>query len=275
MNVSVPLSKWLPNSYATYNLNSSKNGTTSNNVGLSGTALADGNLNYNITQGYTSQGEGASGYASGDYRGGYGEVNVGYGYDKNQRRLDYGLQGGIVLHENGVTLSQPLNETVVLVKAPGADGVNITNNTGVKTDWRGYAVVPYATAYRRNQIYLDTETLPDDVDMTLTTASVIPTRGAVVRADFNPNVGQRVLMTLLRANGEPVPFGATVSKDDGKDGEGSIVGDGGQVYLSGMSDAGTLVAKWGTTEAQTCRVSYSLSAKPATSGIQLINGDCR
>lgn len=272
VNLSVPLSQWLPGSYATYNLNSSKNGNTSQNIGLSGTALPDNNLNYSISQGYTSQGEGANGYASADYKGGYGEVNVGYGYDRSQRRMDYGLQGGILLHENGVTLSQPLSETVALVKAPGADDVSITSNTGVKTDWRGYAVVPYVTAYRRNQISLDTATLPDDVDMTLTSASVIPTRGAVVRADFNPNVGQRALMTLLRTNGEAVPFGATVSREDDKKNGGSIVGDGGQVYLSGMSDSGTLKVTWGSRADQTCRVSYSLSTTP---GIQLINGDCR
>lgn len=272
VNVSVSLDQWLPGSYATYNLNSSENGNTSQNIGLSGTALPDNNLNYSISQGYTSQGEGANGYASADYKGGYGEVNVGYGYDRSQRRMDYGLQGGILLHENGVTLSQPLSETVALVKAPGADDVSITSNTGVKTDWRGYAVVPYVTAYRRNQISLDTATLPDDVDMTLTSASVIPTRGAVVRADFNPNVGQRALMTLIRANGEAVPFGATVSREDDKKNDGSIVGDGGQVYLSGMSDSGTLKVTWGSRADQTCQVSYSLSTTP---GIQLINGDCR
>ncbi|QIK15923.1 fimbrial biogenesis outer membrane usher protein [Leclercia sp. 29361] len=272
VNVSVSLDQWLPGSYATYNLNSSENGNTSQNIGLSGTALPDNNLNYSISQGYTSQGEGANGYASADYKGGYGEVNVGYGYDRSQRRMDYGLQGGILLHENGVTLSQPLSETVALVKAPGADDVSITSNTGVKTDWRGYAVVPYVTAYRRNQISLDTATLPDDVDMTLTSASVIPTRGAVVRADFNPNVGQRALMTLIRANGEAVPFGATVSREDDKKNGGSIVGDGGQVYLSGMSDSGTLKVTWGSRADQTCRVSYSVSTTP---GIQLINGDCR
>ncbi|MCT9845867.1 fimbrial biogenesis outer membrane usher protein [Leclercia adecarboxylata ATCC 23216 = NBRC 102595] len=272
VNVSVSLDQWLPGSYATYNLNSSENGNTSQNIGLSGTALPDNNLNYSISQGYTSQGEGANGYASADYKGGYGEVNVGYGYDRSQQRMDYGLQGGILLHENGVTLSQPLSETVALVKAPGADDVSITSNTGVKTDWRGYAVVPYVTAYRRNQISLDTATLPDDVDMTLTSASVIPTRGAVVRADFNPNVGQRALMTLIRANGEAVPFGATVSREDDKKNGGSIVGDGGQVYLSGMSDSGTLKVTWGSRADQTCRVSYSVSTTP---GIQLINGDCR
>jgi len=275
MNISVPLSKWLPGSYATYNLNSSKNGSTSHNVGLSGTALRDGNLNYNISQGYTTQGQGANGYASADYKGTYGEVNAGYGYDRSQRRMDYGLQGGIVIHENGVTLSQPLSETVVLVKAPGADDVSISSNTGVKTDWRGYAVVPYATAYRRNQISLDTATLPDNVDMTLTSTSVIPTRGAVVRADFDPNVGRRVLMMIARANGEPVPFGAMAGLNDDKKSNGSIVGDGGQVYLSGLPDSGTLRVKWGTSAAQTCLVNYRLPEQTAASGIQLINGDCR
>lgn len=275
LNLSIPLSKWLPGSYATYNLNSSKNGHTSHNVGLSGTALSDDNLNYNISQGYTTNGQGANGYASANYKGTYGEMNAGYGYDHSQRRMDYGLQGGVVIHENGVTLSQPLSETVVLVKAPGANDVSIASNTGVRTDWRGYAVVPYATAYRRNQISLDTSTLPDNVDMTLTSASVIPTRGAVVRADFQPNVGQRVLMTLTRANGKPVPFGATVGIDDEKKGTGSIVGDGGQVYLSGMPESGTLKVKWGSTAAQTCRVSYRLNEQPASSGIQLINGACR
>ncbi len=275
VNLSVPLSKWLPGSYATYNLNSSKNGNTSHNVGLSGTALRDDNLNYNISQGYTTQGQGANGYASAAYKGGYGEVNAGYGYDRSQRRMDYGLQGGILLHENGVTFSQPLSETVVLVKAPGADDVSIASNTGVKTDWRGYAVVPYATAYRRNQISLDTSTLPDNVDMTLSSTTVIPTRGAVVRADFDPNVGQRVLMTLTRANGELVPFGAIVGVNNGDKENSSIVGDGGQVYLSGMSDSGTLTVKWGDSAAQSCQVNYRLPEQSATSGIQLINGDCR
>lgn len=275
MNISVPLSQWLPGSYATYNLNSSKNGNTSHNVGLTGTALRDDNLNYNISQGYTTQGQGANGYASADYKGTYGEVNAGYSYDRSQYRMDYGLQGGILVHENGVTLSQPLSETVVLVKAPGADDVSISSNTGVRTDWRGYAVVPYATAYRRNQIALDTSTLPDNVDMTLTSTSVIPTRGAVVRANFDPNVGQRVLMTLTRANGEPVPFGASVGIDNAKKSTGSIVGDGGQVYLSGMPDSGMLKVKWGNSASQTCQVNYRLPEQPASSGIQLINGDCR
>lgn len=272
-NISTPLSAWLPNSYASYNLNTSRRGSTSNNVGLSGTALPGGNLSYNVSQGYTSQGGGASGNASLDYRGGLGQVNVGYGYDSSQHRLDYGLQGGLLLHEDGLTLSQQLNETAVLVKAPGAKGVSVNNQTGVTTDWRGYAVVPYASIYRQNTISLDTTSLPDDVDMTLTSQTVIPSRGAIVRADFKPNVGQRVLMTLLQQGGAPVPFGAIVTDPDQND-NASIVGDSGQVYLTGMSGSGKLNVTWGNAAAQQCQVSYNLTEKQAYAGIRLVDGQC-
>jgi outer membrane usher protein len=272
-NVSMPLSQWLPGSYASYNLNTSREGNTSNSVGFGGTALPNGNLSYNLSQGYTSQGTGAYGNAGLNYRGGLGRVNAGYGYNRSNQRFNYGVQGGILLHEDGLTLSQQMNETAVLVKAPGAKGVRVANQTGVSTDWRGYAVVPYATVYRKNTVALDTTTLPDDVDITLASQTVIPSRGAVVRAEFKPNIGQRVLMTLLMQGGAPVPFGATVTDSNNSD-NGSIVGDGGQVFLSGMAGSGQLQVKWGNATSQQCQVAYSLPEQQESSGIRLMNGQC-
>ncbi|MBF7978836.1 MULTISPECIES: fimbria/pilus outer membrane usher protein [Rahnella] len=274
-NVSIPLSRWLPNTYATHNLSTSKNGNTTNTAGLNGTLLDDHNLSWSAQEGYGSQGTGNSGNLNADYRGTYGEVNGGYGYDKNTQRLNYGLQGGIVAHENGVTIGQPLGETIAIVKAPGAEGVGVSNQTGVKTDWRGYAIVPYASPYRKNQVELNTQTLPDDVDLTLTSQNVVPTRGAVVQANFNANVGQRVLMTILRQDGAPLPFGATVTDAAQKNTQAFIVGDNGQVYLSGMSENGILMAKWGNEVNQKCQVSYSLAEKTNNSGVQTINAQCR
>ncbi len=81
------------------------------------------------------------------------------------KRLYYGLSGGILAHANGLTLSQPLGDTLILVRAPGASDTRIENQTGVSTDWRGYAVLPYATDYRENRVALDTNTLADNVDI--------------------------------------------------------------------------------------------------------------
>jgi outer membrane usher protein len=274
-NVSIPLDRWMKNTYASYSLNTSQKGGTTHAAGMSGTALADNNLSWGVQQGYGSQGVGNSGSLNADYRGTYGQVNTGYGYDNNNQRLNYGVQGGIVVHENGVTFSQPLGETVVLVKAPGAAGVGVGGQTGVKTDWRGYAVLPYSSPYRKNQVQLNTETLPDNVDLTLSSKNVVPTRGAVVRADFDTNVGQRVLMTLLKAGGVPVPFGATVSVPTQKTAQGFIVGDNGQVYLTGLAESGSLNVQWGSGVEQRCQVSYSLAKQTAEStGVQTINGQC-
>lgn len=135
-------------------------------------------------------------------------------------------------------------------------------------------MVPYQSPYRRNNINLDTTTLPDDVDMTLTSQSVVPTRGAVVRAEFKANVGQRMLMTLLRQGGAAVPFGATVTDLLNPDNSAAIVGDGGQVYLSGLADSGKLNVKWGNGTSQQCLVTYSLGAQVQSSTIRTVNAQC-
>jgi outer membrane usher protein len=50
-------------------------------------------------------------------------------------------------------------------------------------------------------------------------------------------------MTLTQTNGQPVPFGAVATLVG--ENKSFIVGDGGQVYLTGMNNSGTLQLKWG------------------------------
>jgi outer membrane usher protein len=145
-------------------------------------------------------------------------------------------------HEHGVTFSQPLGDTVVLLEAQGAPGVRVRNNPGVRTDWRGYAVVPYASAYQENRIAIDTGSLGPDVDVAESVVNVVPTRGAVVRATFNARTGYRALITLLYQN-SPVPFGAMVKLNESD--TMSIVGSDGEVYMSGLNDGDTITVRWG------------------------------
>ncbi|MGU0016819.1 fimbria/pilus outer membrane usher protein [Escherichia coli] len=42
----------------------------------------------------------------------------GYNYDRDQHDVNWQLSGGVVGHENGITLSQPFGDTNVLIKAP-------------------------------------------------------------------------------------------------------------------------------------------------------------
>jgi len=255
LSVSLPLDRWMHNTGASYNLNNSKEGTTQT-LGLNGTALAQNNLNWNVQEGLSNTGAGSSTSLNADYKATYGEISGGLSQDKYQRTANLGLQGGVVAHANGVTLSQPLGETIALVKAPGTHGTEITNQTGVETDFRGYTVVPFVTAYRHNTIALNTETLPDDADVTHAAQVVTPTRGAIVRATFSTRVGRRVLMTLTH-NGKPLPFGATVTTED-KDNE-FIVGNDGQTWLTGLPQRGHLTVSWGQDARDHCVADYVLT----------------
>lgn len=273
LNVSVPLEKFLPRTWANYSMNHSKNNGTTHSAGLNGSALENNALSWNVQQGYGTDGVGYTGNANADFKGTYGEVTAGYGYDKDSDRLNYGLQGGIIAHADGVTFSQPLGETNVLVKAPGAKGVSIQNQSGARTDWRGYTTVSNLTPYRKNDVALRTDTLPDNVELELTNKTVIPTRGAVVRADYVANVGMRALMTLNNSSGQPVPFGA-IATVKGQSEHSFIVGDKGQVYLTGLNPDGTLLVKWGQNPEQRCIVNYRIHEEVAK-GIMNINAPCR
>lgn len=268
LSLSVPLSSLLPDGsgpvYATASSSRNTSGSTTYQTGLSGTLLEQQNLNWQVSQGHT-EGAGNSGNASLNYRGTYGNANLGYSYSDTYRQTSYGLSGGAVLHSEGLTLGQPAGDTAILVAAPGAAGVPLDRGNGVRTDWRGYTIKPYATTYRENRVALDVSQLDATTEIDNAVARVVPTRGAVVKADFKTRSGYRALMTLTH-QGKPLPFGAIVSSNAGS----GIVGDDGQVYLSGLSPQGTLLAQWGNRSEQKCVANYAIHSgeMPASTLVQ-------
>lgn len=275
LSLSVPLnrllnpSSWNKPIYATFNTNHGSNGYSSQQGGLTGTMLEDNNMTWNVSQGY-SRHYGNMGNASADYRGTYGDTRAGYSYNKDNQQVNYGVSGGIILHRDGLTLGQPLGETSILVATSGASDISIQNEPGVRTDWRGYTIKPYASAYRENRISVDTQALDDRTDVENTVARVVPTKGAIVRADFAVRQGLRIVMTLLR-DGKPLPFGAMVAMGD----SGGIVGDNGQVYLSGMPERGIVHARWGNGVDQQCKAEYSVANKDTSLPVIKVNGNCK
>lgn len=274
-NLSIPLDRWLKNTWTSYSGSFSNNGGATHSVGLNGSLLKDNNFSWSVQESRNSDEDALSGSLSTSYKGTYGEVTAGYGHDSDQKRLNYGLKGAIVGHRDGVTLSQALGETAVLVKAPGASGVSIQNQPGITTDYRGYTLVPYVTPYRENTITLDNTTFGNDVDVDLAARTVVPTRGAIARASFNTSIGQRALITLLLPDGKPVPFGSSVAQHDQPDASAGIVGEDGEVYLRGLPASGQLLASWGSGEADSCVADFTLSQSRAKTGLIMMTAACR
>ena len=270
--ISVPLSEWLPNTYASYSINNSNPGSTDQYVSLNGSALENNNLDWNVQQGYSNR-EDATGSVNATYKGSLGQVTGGYSYNKHSQILNYGLSGGALVHANGITLGQEMSDTAVLIKAPGLDNVRLENDTSIETDYRGYAIIPYATPFYRTSVTLDNTTLSDNMELPNTTQKVVPTRGAIVRANFEGTFGRRAFLILKRLSGENVPYGATVTLTTDKKAQASIVSDGGMVYMSGLKDKGEVYAQWGAKTDQQCKATYTLAT--ATESIAQTTAVCR
>ncbi|MEL1637163.1 fimbria/pilus outer membrane usher protein [Klebsiella quasipneumoniae] len=275
LTVTLPLSNWLPGTYTSYQLTNSNPGSTDQSVSIGGNALDNDSLEWSLQQGYSNR-EYYSGDMRATYNGARGSVNAGYSYDRGSERIDYGANGSIVAHADGVTFGQDITDAAVLVKAPGLDNVKLTNDNTITTDYRGYAIVPYVTPYRRTDITLDSTSLGEDMELPETTQSVVPTRGAIVRASYDGNIGQRAFVHLKTANGQDVPYGAMVLLAGNSKSQPSIVSDAGMVYMSGLQQTGILNVQWGKSAAQQCNASFTLPAREGkATGISQIEAVCR
>lgn len=280
-NLSIPLGGPLAESAISYSTTSDNNGRTSQQASLYGSIPRNPHLYYSLQQGYANGGQGSNSSASLDYHGGYGTAQLGYRQDSGSHQLTWGAAGSIVAHPHGVTLGQTVGDSFAIVRAPGAADVAIQNGSNVHTDWRGYAVVPSLTAYRKNTITLDTESLADDADVELEGQTVIPGGGAVVQANYQTHIGNRVLFTLSDSRG-PLPFGASVRLRKAEDEQcavpGGMVADGGQVYLSGIPQEGTLDVAWNADNiSRKCALHFHLTdtVQQGQSPVKTVSGVCQ
>lgn len=257
MTVQVPLDFIRSNTWLNLSTSSDDKGNNTSSVGVSGTALADNNLSYNLQEGYTNRGVGSTGNASVDYKASFGEYQLGYNYTRHTQQVNYSAMGGVVIHPHGVTFSQPLGETFALVRAKDASNVKVMSNPGISTDRWGNAIVPYVSPYQNNDISLDTSSLGSRVDLSTNTKSVVPTRGALVVANYPTSIGYKVFVTLVGGN---IPFGAKATINNNGTESSGIVDDGQKVYLSGVPLEGTINVSWADGQ---CKAPYKLKDSPA------------
>lgn len=276
-SMSIPLSGWMEDSYVNYSLTQNNHHESTMQVGLNGTMLEGRNLSYNVQESWMhSPDDSYSGNAGMAYDGTYGSVNGSYSWSRDSQHFDYGARGGVLVHSDGVTFSQELGETVALVKAPGAEGLSIENATGISTDWRGYTVKTQLSPYDENRVALNSDYFSKaNIELENTVINLVPTRGAVVKAEFVTHVGYRVLFNVRHVNGKPIMFGAmaTASLETGT--VTGIVGDNGELYLSGMPEKGEFLLSWGQAADEKCKAAYHITHKPDDTSLVQMDAICR
>lgn len=259
--VSIPLGKTNPVSVAA-NFSRDTDGRSQAQTTLSGAIGTDKNLSYGVTANHASGGVGnnvTSGSANMLYRAPVGELSGSIGGGTGYSQGSIGVRGAVVAHPGGITLSQPLSETFGIVEAPDAESARVLSASGVRVNSQGYAVVPYLTPYRMNSVELDPKGLSTDVELQVTSQQVAPRAGSAVLLKYATVSGRSAVLEVEQANGQPLPFGATVVDAEGK--EVGVVAQASRIFARGLQEQGALSVKWGDGHAERCDIDYTLPAR--------------
>lgn len=233
------------------------NGSSSFNTSANGNT-EDNRFSYSLTESTTHSDDSVnqiSGYGS--YNSPHGPLSLSASAsDDGTQQYSASYSGGMVLHAGGITLapgSISESDTLALIKAEGAEGARVSIGNG-EIGSSGYAIMPYLSAYRENNVSLDISNMQADVEMKNTQSMTIPRSGAVVLVNFETDQGRSVLMELTRDDSGFIPLGADVQTEKGVS-VGSV-GQAGQAWIRGIDDKGMLKIVWGSGPGSSCTVSY-------------------
>ncbi len=260
LNVGIPLGKSPRAPYSMTSLQQDSSGSTSLHETVTGTLGRDNAVAYGINVGRNSGNGAASTSVGGNvsYVSPVTTLSASASRSSNYTQMSAGLAGGIVAYAGGVAFTPSLGDTVAVVEAKDAAGARLTNGSGLRVDPWGHAVVSNLTPFARNQVEIDPQGLPMNVELKSTMQQVAPTAGAIVKLKFDTeNAGRMAILEVRRADGKPLPFGAEV-RDAGGQPVGTV-GQGGRIIARGLkTDSGTLSVALGEDAAKSCQLRYQL-----------------
>ncbi|MEN5089940.1 fimbria/pilus outer membrane usher protein [Pseudomonas protegens] len=248
----VPLGRTRYSPYLSSSISYDGNRNYSINNSLSGTAGNQGELGYNLYDSRESYGGQSSNSYGGNlrYDTAYASYNLGASRGENYRQANLGMQGTLVAHPGGVNATAGQGETIAVLRAAGAEGAQVLNNSTTRIADNGYAVVTGLTPYRRNEMVLDPKGTSQDVELEMTSQQIAPRAGAVVMLSYPTVVGRPLLLKLVRPNGQSIPLGAQVLDSQGN--SLTLVGQGGRAFVRGVGTQGEFLVKWGESRDQQC-----------------------
>ena len=243
-------------------------------MALSGVLGEKDQLDYNLGVAREDSGD-SSGNISGSYRFKNTQLKASYAQGKNYHSYTAGMNGSLVILPDALVASPYTGDTQAVVQVPGAAGASIEGYPGVIVNDAGYALVPYLTPYRINKIAINPTGMPLDVELETTVKQVVPRAGAIVKVNYPTKRGSAVLIQAQLPDGEALPFGASVTTEDGRD--VGVVAQGGQMYLRLEESMNRLQVSWGPRSRYTCLFDITLpeTRHKRQRQLQRFNTTCR
>ena len=268
-SISIPIGVGARSHRAFANTVASTNGDVGVQAGVSGFVNEANTVNYSVQGDYRKDAGGSGGVGLG-WDTPMAKLTSNYNQSGHGKHVDVGAAGSIVAHRGGITLGQTVGETFAIAEVPGVRGARFSSSSSISTDRSGYAIVPYAQPYRFNWLNVDTESLGFDTDLTDNAKSVVPTRGAIVKARFTAETGRRVQFDVTTSDGGKVPFGATAYDESDK--VLGMVDNASRVLVFGVKDQGRLSVRWSEGS---CEGHYVLPARKNAVAYDRVAMRCR
>ncbi|MFE8117294.1 fimbria/pilus outer membrane usher protein [Brenneria goodwinii] len=198
-------------------------------------------------------------YISATYNHVASSNNASLGFSWQQSGYTYlngSMRGGVTATRHGIAAHQKGagGGTRIMVDTDGVAGVPFADGS-VVTNGHGVAVISGASSYYDLSTRVDVQHLPNNIEANTTIVQGTLTEGAIGYRKFEVVSGGKVLGVITLADGRNPPFASTIRNARGR--EVAMVTEGGQAYLTGVSENETLSVQW-NGKAQ-CR--FTLPAK--------------
>lgn len=186
------------------------------------------------------------------------------------------MSGGVLAHSEGVTFSSyAINDSFALVSLDEkVSNVEISTPSGeVWTDHWGRAVIPSLPSYHNARIEINTETLPNNIDVNNGISIIASGHGAVSQVHFGVINTRRMMLHVSRLNKSVLTKGSSIV-----DGKGNYVATAIEDGLVFLSDVDNLPALYAVDDEgrQQCQLHFQLpEAQDLNSFYEDITGVCQ
>lgn len=176
----------------------------------------------------------------------YGRLSLNGSVQPNEyRSLTAGWNGSFTATRHGMALHDNANgnNARMMVDTEGVAGVPLSDRRSV-TNQMGIAVTNSVSNYTTSTVRVDSDKLPDGVDIPHSVINTTLTEGAIGYVKLSATQGYQIVGIIRLANGHYPPLGVTVTDSaSGKD--VGLVAEEGYVYLSGLQQDSKLRLQWG------------------------------
>ncbi len=229
MSVSIPFSIFDNRQFSTNSISYSRTGKTILNSGVSGNI--NDRVNYSLNAGYSENNKSISSYVGMAFDG----VQTGATITKSNNTMSASMSASgsvMVTQPTGILFSREQNSTVAIIKVN--DIPNISFNRSSTTNSRGNTAI-YVSPYSKNDIKIDTEQVPDNIELLDSIYNVVPTEKAIIYREYKYIVVNRYILRPVLAEGKQLPIGSIAKTEDGS--EVGFISTGGILLINVIDNA--------------------------------------